>query len=443
VSARSIVDRVARAHVLGIALAASAIVLVSAIALSIVAVWQDDVAAIALGRTLAIELSEPSESDAARDGFIRTELAEQHNFARRIEVWRHGARLGGDGTPDRLARFEPSSDGACVIATVHEVRSRVCVVRASTGESIVLATELARPLGAVVPLIATIAVVALAVTLLFALLGRRIVRESVAPLARFEAEMAGLPARAAARAITKKWGASEIDSLAATFAALLTRIDEATARETRFVSDAAHELRTPLTRLRAQLELAREELRDGKPIDARLDASLRAAIELATTTEALLAMARGEIGKTEAIELDDVAEAVLAKLDDADRARVSFAPSAHAATEGVAPLLELAATNLVDNALKYTRGAVHVRVVESGEHVSLTVDDEGAGIADDDLARVREPFVRGAAADGVRGAGIGLALVDHVARLHGGTLALENRAPSGLRAAIVVRAWRA
>jgi two-component system sensor histidine kinase MprB len=441
VSTPSIVERVARAHVFGIALAALSIVAASALALSVVVVWQDDGAAIALGRTLAIELSEPAESDAAREVFIRTELAEQHNFARRIEVWRRGERLGTDGTPNELARFEPNADAACVIASVDGARSRVCVVRAGTGESIVLAAPLAPMIASVVPLVTTVAVVALAVSLLFALLGRRTISESVAPIARFEAEIAALPADTRARTITKRWGAAELDSLAATFDALLRRIDEARARETRFVADAAHELRTPLTRLRTQLELAREEVRDGKPIDPRLDAAVKTAVELGATTEALLAMARDEIGKTEPVELDDVVDAVTARLDEAQRARVRVEPSTHAITDGVAPLLELAAANLIDNALKYTRGAVRVRVGANDRHATISVEDEGDGIADADLARVREPFVRGALAESVRGAGIGLALVDHVARLHEGDLALANTEPRGLCAVLRIRSW--
>lgn len=436
----SIVVRVTRTYVVGLALAASSIVLVSALVGSGVVVWRDDRGALALARTLATELDDhlPSSSDRV----ARHELAELNLEARFIEVWLGEARLGGDAASGVLHGFTTRPAGSCELAVVAGRRERICVAHARNGATIVVASELGPMLLAMLPMLGAVAAVALSMTLLFGVLGRRSIARSLAPLSRFEAEIAAIPARASSRSVTAAWGSTEIDSLASTFNAMLARIDEAIAREQRFVSDAAHELRTPLTRLRAQLELAREELREGRAVDARLAASVRTAIELGDTTEALLAMARDAMGTTEPVELGDVVDAVLARLDD-PRARVRTTKDASAIADAVEPLLALAAGNLVDNALKYTEGPIEVTLESDAERVMLVVADGGPGIPADELERIRAPFVRGATSSGVRGAGLGLALADHVARLHGGALTLENRAPRGLVARLSLRRWRA
>jgi signal transduction histidine kinase len=441
-SARSIVARVTRTYVTGLALAAASIVLVSALVGSGVVVWRDDQDALALGRLLAQELDDHVDNPSSYDRVVRHELAEQHWFARRIEVWSGTDRLGGEEAEGSLAPFGSRATADCELTSVGGPVERVCVVQATMGASVVVASELAPMLEAMVPMLVAVALVALAVTLLAGSLGRRALATNLAPLARFEAEMAALPPRAAARSITRAWGSSELDSLAATFQAMLERIDEAVARETRFVSDAAHELRTPLTRLRTQLELAREELREGKAIDPRLAAAVRTAIELGDTTEALLAMARDTIGKTEPVELGDVVGALLTRLDEPTRARVRVAEGG-AMADGVEPLITLAVSNLIDNAAKYAPGAIGVCFDEESEAlVGVIVEDRGPGIDESELTRIAAPFVRGSSSQGIRGAGLGLALADHVARLHGGSLTIANRPGGGLAARLAVRRWR-
>jgi signal transduction histidine kinase len=242
--------------------------------------------------------------------------------------------------------------------------------------------------------------------------------------------------------VRQTWSAAEIDSLAASFNAALARVDEAVAREQRFVADAAHELRTPLTRLSAQLELAREEAREGKAVEVRLGAAIRSTRELVDLTEALLAMAQGETGRTEAVDLGDVIGACVSRLEPSEAARVRVRRAeGDVIARGIEPLLALAVANLIDNALKYAPGEIEVTLgVERGA-VCVEVDDEGPGIPAAELETIREPFVRGSMAGERRGTGIGLALVEHVARLHDGALDLANRRPSGLHAGLRVRAW--
>src|SRR5262249_23737060 len=95
--------------------------------------------------------------------------------------------------------------------------------------------------------------------------------------------------------------------------------------------------------------------------------------------------------------------------------------------------LELAVMNLIDNALKYAPGTefVTVRVERRGGDVVVRVIDRGPGVVAEDQARIFERFVRGSTARGraIRGSGIGLALVKHIAESHGGRAWVES--PSG------------
>jgi signal transduction histidine kinase len=278
---------------------------------------------------------------------------------------------------------------------------------------------------------------------IFSLVSRRLARRSLLPLARFEQRVAGLPALGHGRGVETAWGAAEIDTLAQTFNALLGRTDAAVEREQRFVADAAHELRTPLTRLRGQIELVLSELQGSPDSSGRLARAARTCEELTRTTEALLALARNQRSADETVDLGEVVQRACAPLLTAECARLQIQCADDALVRGDEALLVLATANLVDNALKYTPGPVLVRVQTSGGSCALFIEDSGEGIAPEDLARVRQPFVRGRAHTSVvRGTGLGLALVEHVAAVHQGTLHLKNLQPQGLGAELRIPSWQ-
>jgi len=98
-------------------------------------------------------------------------------------------------------------------------------------------------------------------------------------------------------------------------------------------------------------------------------------------------------------------------------------------------MLSLAVWNLLDNAMKYSPGrpVVWIRLFRDGTRAAIAVRDEGIGIPPSEQRRIFQKFVRGAetAALGVKGSGIGLAIVDHVARAHGGHVHLESKVGGG------------
>jgi signal transduction histidine kinase len=104
---------------------------------------------------------------------------------------------------------------------------------------------------------------------------------------------------------------------------------------------------------------------------------------------------------------------------------------------GDAALVQQAVANLVDNAVKFSpeHGTVRLAATLDGRRIQITVTDQGPGIPEEDRSRATERFYRGDSARGTPGSGLGLALVQAVAYLHGGILRLEDARP-GLRAVL-------
>ena len=437
----SVVQAVLRAYLTSIVAFAATTVIVGGVATLVVVVGRDDANAIALARTLGTELSNhEADPRPAKDALVIHELVEQQWFGRRIEVWRGNDRIGGAPKDGLLGRWE--GDEGCRQVKLRGEWRRVCAVQTAPMTTIVVASSFAAILVDVIPLVGVLAVTALAASLAFAALGRRWIGRRLSPLADFERRVGSLPALDRSERIESDWGVAEVDTLASTLNALLERIHRAVEREQRFVADAAHELRTPLTRLRAQLELASEELRDGTLPHARIAAAARTSQDLGRTMEVLLALARNQATTDEAVDLDDVVAACVASLPPEHAARVQSQYGDGAIVRGDELLLRLAVGNLIDNALKYTAGRIQIGTNATQDAATVQVDDEGPGLADADLSRLRAPFVRGHdCSTRVLGAGLGLALVEHVATLHGGSLDLGNTA-GGLRATLQFPPWR-
>ncbi|MFO0746103.1 MAG: HAMP domain-containing sensor histidine kinase [Myxococcota bacterium] len=450
----TIARRVARTYLLSLLAGMLLTVVAGALVAALVVVARDDDEALTLLGTLATELAEAgAPSGAGLDAAVAEELAERGQSARAVEIWRDGRSLPLGEPPGRLGAWA-DVDG-CRGAEVGGERQRVCT-RHEAGIALVVATPLAPILGEVVPIAGAIALVGALSLALALVLGRRALARQLAPLTRFTEAIASLPVRGAAPP-PGDWGAGEIDALAAAFAALLGRVGQALEREQRFTADAAHELRSPLTRVKAQLELYQAERRtsaEGPHQVDRIGASIRTVDELARMVEMLLGLARDEVATRDAVDLGEVAGVVHRRLapEAAARVTLAFEPTAEVMVRGDPDLLALALGNLVDNALKYSDGPVAVQVASaasaasvsaSAASVSASVLDQGPGLGAADRDSVRQPFVRGAERPPhVRGAGLGLALADHVARLHGGRLELANRDGGGLAATLSLPPWR-
>src|SRR6185312_1431620 len=243
----------------------------------------------------------------------------------------------------------------------------------------------------------------------------------------------------------------EFDQLADVINDMLDRIGRLMDGVRQVSNAIAHDLRTPITRARTRLEDA--------ALHAETPEALRTAIERATADldgivavfQALLRISEIEAGarRSSFARLDlapllaGVAELYGAVAEERGVTIDVQAPT-HPPAYGDAALIQQAIANLTDNAVKFSPAGGVVRLVAEhgprGDQVvgtRIVVSDQGPGIPAEERAKATERFYRGEAARSTPGSGLGLALVQAVARLHGGALHLEDAEP-GLRAVLVL-----
>jgi heavy metal sensor kinase len=235
----------------------------------------------------------------------------------------------------------------------------------------------------------------------------------------------------------------EVQYLAMTLNSMLDSLDQAFSRQRQFVADASHELRTPVAVIRNKAGVALLE-------PPRLDETVTALQEIRTETERLtflltdlLTLARGDEGRArfgrEVVQLDRLVETVAATTEVlADERRIQLAlriPHPVTVVGDEARLIQVV-MNLLDNAIRYTKpgGRVWVSVEQTDDSARLIVRDTGSGIAPEHLPHIFERFYR---ADPTRrrtggsSSGLGLSIVEWIARTHGGSVEVESQVGQG------------
>ena len=224
-------------------------------------------------------------------------------------------------------------------------------------------------------------------------------------------------------------GDSEVARLGHTFNAMLTRLSAFRERETEFTRHASHELRTPLTALRAQLDANRH----GWVTDAEVLQTADEQVErLSRLTAALLLLSREN--RTHLAHFDLAGRVGrMAEQHGAD-----YRGPASLMFLGNETLITQALENLLRNARRHALGApVRVALAQTGQTVQLSVADDGPGVSPEELPHLGEAFYR---ADGVAvpGSGLGLAVVQRVAEVHGGQVRFALVEPHGLSVTLTV-----
>ncbi|MEO6749213.1 MAG: ATP-binding protein [Casimicrobiaceae bacterium] len=225
-------------------------------------------------------------------------------------------------------------------------------------------------------------------------------------------------------------GPSEIASVNRGFNAMLASLRQIEHDRALLLAGISHDLRTPLARLRLGVEMggADAAMREGMVADIE---------EMDRIVGQFLDFARGdEFAAVEIASLDDVVAGVVARYRSGAR---EIATDLHATL--TLPLRVTAVSrmlsNLIDNAFAYGRPPVEIatHTASDASTVSLDVLDRGGGVDAREVERMKQPFTRSSIArarnDGAAGAGLGLAIVERVARLHGGTFDLLPREGGG------------
>lgn len=232
-------------------------------------------------------------------------------------------------------------------------------------------------------------------------------------------------------------GPTEIRTVNASFNRMVADLSKLEQDRAVLLAGISHDLRTPLARLRLELEINElpEDVRTAMAGDiAQIDAIVGQFLDYARPAPQ---QARQDI------DLSGLVDEVVAhaRLEEQGNVRLTRRIAPDVRIAGYRTELTRALENLLENAARYGRdpasGALEltVELKTDGDHAVIEIADRGPGIAPEAVERLLRPFERGdTARSGEAGAGLGLAIVDRVARLHGGALTLAPNPPRGLRA---------
>ena len=227
---------------------------------------------------------------------------------------------------------------------------------------------------------------------------------------------------------------------------LFTRIEASMQKERRFTADAAHELRTPVAAIKAQAQVARAASSEAERNHA-LDNAILGCDRAAHLIEQLLTLARIDtLGNdvTEACQLRVIAAEVIAAIAPAalsQHVRLELTEGAEVEVRCNPVLLRILLRNLIDNAVRHTQPgtSVWVSITHQQGLACLSVNDNGPGIPEAELARVSERFYRpiGTSASG---SGLGLSIVNRIAEIHGASLRIAPQiSGAGLSVTVVFK----
>jgi signal transduction histidine kinase len=266
----------------------------------------------------------------------------------------------------------------------------------------------------------------------------------------------------------------EVRWLGQTLNEMLARLEGGLERERAFVADASHELRTPLTILKSELELAMRGSQDASALRAAIESAADETDRLIALANDLLVIASAEQGRlpvrTEELAVDELFASLASRY--AQRASGSHNGASHQPngawhepngasyqSNGASPerdaifeisvppglrvradrqRLEQALGNLVDNALRHGGRPVRLRAIEVDGVVELHVVDHGPGFPAPFVAHAFERFSRPEGDRSQPGNGLGLAIVDAIARAHGGHTEATNTTDAGADVALVL-----
>jgi signal transduction histidine kinase len=234
----------------------------------------------------------------------------------------------------------------------------------------------------------------------------------------------------------------ELNTLSRTINGMLDQIEQLVHGVRNVSNSIAHDLRTPLAELRSRLEEL-SLIRPGpEETYAEIDGAVADVDRVIRIFDALLRLAEIDAGMRRSgfvsLDVSDLAANAVEFYEPAAELKhidLRFTSSGPLTVSGDPVLLAQALGNLIDNSLKYapSGGSIEVAVHRVADNLAeVSVADNGPGITDSEKGKVVERFYRGDASRGTPGVGLGLSLVQAVAKLHGSTLELTDQSP-GLR----------
>jgi len=280
------------------------------------------------------------------------------------------------------------------------------------------------------------------------LAGYGIARSGIAPIRQIVSTIRGVQSTTLDQRIEPAGYPADLQVLALTFNAMLSRIQDAFNRLSRFSADIAHELRTPLGSIRGEMEVTLAKARSPEEYRETLGSCLEECVRLSQLIDRLLFIARAERHETPLrrepvplrAELEKVAEFYDAAASEAGVRLVVHVPDALEAFVD-RTLLQSALGNLIDNAIRHTPsgGVITLSARQTAGAVELEVADTGSGIPAEHLPFVLDRFYRvdSSRTRDLGGTGLGLAIVKGIATLHRGQVSIQSEVGTGTRVSLI------
>jgi signal transduction histidine kinase len=279
------------------------------------------------------------------------------------------------------------------------------------------------------------------VTAIIGILGARwITQKALSPVNRLRQMVKNIQVDTLSQRVPLDGPPDQVKDLAEAFNHALERLEKAFEMQGRFVADASHEMRTPLATMRTNLEVLQLDpkatLSDYKEMSVTLTRTLD---RLERLLNDLLLLARGEL------EVHKVPVNLEALLTEVVQNLMSFAKENHVIVnmkvqEGAVVLaderlLGIAFGNLIDNGIRYNRsgGSVEITVFGVDNGLTVQIQDTGEGIPSEELPKIFDRFYR-VEKSRTRyrgGAGLGLAICEHIIKLHGGHIKASSTVGEG------------
>jgi len=275
-----------------------------------------------------------------------------------------------------------------------------------------------------------------------ALLGRWIAAWGLAPLRQIARQAAEINDKNLGQRLNAAHFPLELQELVSTLNAALARLEDSFQRLDHLGAELAHELRTPLQNLRSTIENALLSPDPTRVTPAFLGGLLEDCDQLGALIEQILFLAKSGDGQNnvamQSLSAPELLEETRAFFEAAAEERsvtLQVVSVVDVSFQGNRLLLLRALHNLTSNALKHTAaaGCVQLGACAESASVSLWVQDDGAGIPPEWVARLGTPFVGGPGLASRDGLGLGLAIVRRVARLHGGEMKIQSAVGQGTR----------
>ena len=291
-------------------------------------------------------------------------------------------------------------------------------------------------------------------------------KKTLTPLQKLTSEVSQIQAQNPSTQLAVPNSRDEIAQLTSSFNEMLARLDNAFSTQKQFSANAAHELRTPLAVLQTNLEVF-EKKQEPEMVEYRQLFTMikEQTARLSQLVGTLLDMTNlKSVPRTDHVSLEELVDEVFCDLDPvAEKAGISIhfddsssqdwhtdvhTPDASALNNNIRNitgsyvLLYRAVYNLVENAIKYNRphGSVSVSVKQENGQAMVLVTDTGIGISPENQKKIFDPFFRvdKSRSRAMGGAGLGLALVDSIAKEHGGTVKVLESSETGSTIALML-----